>query len=186
MSVAHPAVFVDRDGTLMEEVGFCGDPRDVKLIPGAGESLRLLRAHGFRVVLVTNQSGIGRGYYSEQDFWMVQEELFRQLGGAELIDATYFCPDHPDVKPSRRKPSPDMLLDAARDLGLDLARSYMVGDREGDVGAGHNAGCRSVLVLSGEVRDPNGTAADMVALTILEAVEWILAHRRMSESATGR
>lgn len=182
MSIKHPAVFVDRDGTLMEEVGFCGDPQGVKLIPGASTALRQLREQGFRIVIVTNQSGIGRGYYSEQDFERVQQELFRQLGGAELVDATYFCPDHPEVKPSRRKPAPDMLLDAARDLGLDLSRSYMVGDREGDVGAGHNASCRSVLVLSGEVRDPGGTAADMVAQTIADAAEWILAHRQVEDA----
>ncbi len=180
--MSEPAVFLDRDGTIMEEVGFCGDPAGVCLIPGAGDAIQRLRARGFRIVIVTNQSGIGRGYYSVEDFERVQAELFHQLGGAELIDATYYSPDIPGTEPSRRKPSPDMLHEAARDLDLDLTRSYIVGDREGDIGAGHNAGCRSILVLSGEVRDPKDTRADAVASTIVGAADWILAHHRIREA----
>jgi D-glycero-D-manno-heptose 1,7-bisphosphate phosphatase len=175
MSELVPAVFLDRDGTLMEEVGFCSDPADVRLIKGADLAILRLRTQGYRIVIVTNQSGIGRGYYTEADFHRVQAEFFRQLGGTHLVDATYFCPDHPDTVPSRRKPAPDMLLDAARELGLDLARSHMVGDRKGDVLAGRNAGCQSsILVLSGEARDAGGIDADAVVATIVEAADWIL------------
>ncbi len=172
-----PEGFLDRDGTLMLEVGYCSKPADVHLIPGAASALRRLREAGYRIVIVTNQSGIGRGYYTDEDFQAVQEELMRQLGGRELIDATYYCPDHPEAEPQRRKPAPDMLHDAARDLDLDLARSYMVGDREGDITAGFKAGCRTVLVLSGEAKDARDTGADGVASSIVDAADWILAHR---------
>lgn len=142
-----PAVFFDRDGTLMEEVGYCGDPALVRVFPGAAAVVARLRSAGFRIVIVTNQSGIGRGYFTESDFHAVQAEFLRQLG--EPVDGVYFCPDAPDVSPSKRKPSPDMLVDAARELDLDLARSFMVGDREGDIQAGNRAGCLSILVLTG-------------------------------------
>lgn len=142
-----PAVFFDRDGTLMEEVGYCGDPALVRVFPGAHEAVTRLRAAGFRIVIVTNQSGIGRGYFTEGDFHAVQAEFLRQLDAP--VDGVYFCADAPDVSPSKRKPAPDMLLDAARELDLDLSRSFMVGDREGDILAGNRAGCRSILVLTG-------------------------------------
>ena len=166
------AVFFDRDGTLMEEVGYCGDPAKVSVLAGAADAVRRLREAGFRIVLVTNQSGIGRGYFTEGDFEAVQQEFFRQLG--ESIDATYYCPDAPDVEPSRRKPAAAMLLQAARDLDLDLGQSYMVGDREGDVQAGRNAGCRSILVLTGHGKQDDHVAADYVAADLTHAVTWIL------------
>lgn len=176
-----PAVFFDRDGTLMEEVGYCGDPALVRVFPGARETVRRLRAAGFRIVIVTNQSGIGRGYFTEADFHAVQAEFLRQLD--EPVDGVYYCADAPDVTPSRRKPAPDMLLEAARDLDLDLARSFMVGDREGDVVAGNSAGCQSILVLTGYgAADPRhgeyGSA--FVAKDARGAADWILAARRSS------
>ena len=166
-----PCAFFDRDGTLMEEVGFCSDPAEVRLIPGAREGLLRLRQAGFRIVVVTNQSGIGRGIFTEAHYRLVEHEFLRQIG-PELIDATYYCPDAPDVTPSRRKPSPDMLLDAARDLGLDLTRSFMTGDRAGDIEAGHRAGCRSILVLTGYGTE--SATADYIAPTVVEACDWIL------------
>jgi D-glycero-D-manno-heptose 1,7-bisphosphate phosphatase len=179
--MSSPAVFFDRDGTLMEEVGYCGDAAQVRLIEGARESVRKLREQGFRIVIVTNQSGIGRGMYSEEDFRRVQAEFERQL--VEEVDAVYFCADHPDVNRSRRKPSPDMLLEGARDLDLDLNSSYMVGDREGDVVAGLSAGCQSILVLSGVTQDPpRETRASAVAADVNEATQWILAHQLFQRS----
>jgi D-glycero-D-manno-heptose 1,7-bisphosphate phosphatase len=168
------AVFFDRDGTLMEEVGYCGDPALVRVFPGARDAVAQLRAAGFRIVIVTNQSGIGRGYFTEADFHAVQEEFLRQLG--EPVDGVYFCADAPDVSPSKRKPSPDMLLDAARELDLDLSRSFMVGDREGDIQAGNRAGCRSILVLTGYgAADPKHAeyGAAHVAPDLADAVRYV-------------
>ena len=175
-----PAIFFDRDGTLMEEVGYCGDPAMVRVFPGASAAVAQLRAAGFRIVIVTNQSGIGRGYFTEADFHRVQAEFLRQLG--EPVDAVYYCADAPDVSPSKRKPAPDMLLDAARELDLDLARSFMVGDREGDIQAGNRAGCRSILVLTGYgASDPKHVeyGAAHVA-SDLDAVVAYLASRQLS------
>ena len=119
------AVFFDRDGTLMEEVHFCGDPAKVKLYPGIPEALARLKQAGFRVFIVTNQSGIGRGLITELQYRAVQAELLHQLG-EDLIDASYFCPDVPGLPSPRRKPAPGMVLEAAADFDLDLDRKSVV------------------------------------------------------------
>ena len=168
----RPAVFFDRDGTLMREVGYCSNPRDVEILDGAREAVRWLRGAGFAIVVVTNQSGIGRGFYTDDDYQAVHAEFLRRLG--EPVDATYYAPEHPDVEPSRRKPSPAMLLEAAEALGIDLRESFMIGDREGDIEAGHNAGCQSILVLSGITEASQTTAAEFVCRDAGEAARWIL------------
>jgi histidinol-phosphate phosphatase family protein len=151
----RPAVFVDRDGTLIEHVHYLCDPALVRLLPGAAEALKDLRRAGFVVVLVTNQSAIGRGMLTENRLEQIHTEMRRQLAACgATIDAIYFCPvapgsddrslvEHPD-----RKPGPGMLLRAAADLQLDLTASWMVGDLISDVWAGLNAGCRSILLES--------------------------------------
>lgn len=141
------AVFWDRDGTLMREVDYCGHPSRVEAIPGAGEALRELSACGWLQVVITNQSGIGRGYFSEEDFHAVNAELARQIGVTP--DAIYFCPDAPPAPSDRRKPSPAMVLEACRDLGIDPALSWFVGDKDVDIACGQAAGCRTILVLTG-------------------------------------
>lgn len=157
-NAGRPAVFLDRDGTLIAHVHFLSDPAGVRLLPGASVSLKRLREAGFACVVVTNQSGIGRGMFGEAELQAVNEEIARRLAaeGASL-DGSYFCPelpssddptvvDHPD-----RKPGPGMLLRASRELGLDLSASWMVGDMISDVLTGVNAGCRgSVLVRTGK------------------------------------
>jgi D-glycero-D-manno-heptose 1,7-bisphosphate phosphatase len=173
-----PAVFFDRDGTLMREVGYCSNPADVEILPGAPDSVRRLRDAGYAIIVVTNQSGIGRGYYTDADYQAVHAEFLRRLG--ESVDATYYAPEHPDAEPSRRKPSPAMLLEAAAHHGIGLAQSFMIGDREGDVTAGHRAGCRSILVLSGITERNTPTSADFVADTVQEAVDWILSRNAAS------
>ncbi len=151
-----PAVFLDRDGTLIELVHHLTDPGDVRLIKGAGVAVRALKAAGYAVVVVTNQSVIGRGKLTEAGLARVHAEMGRQLAaeGTE-VDAIYFCPLAPTTTDPRviedpmRKPGPGMLLEAARDHDLDLARSWMVGDTVSDMLAGRNAGCRSLLVTTG-------------------------------------
>lgn len=156
----RPAVFLDRDGTLIENVHYLADPAHVRLLPGTVASLKRLRAAGFVCVVVTNQSGIGRGLLTEDDLVRVHEELTRQLAAEGVwLDAYYHCPvvpacDDPTVvEYEDRKPGPGMLLRAARGLGLDLSASWMVGDLISDVLAGFHAGCRgSILIGAGERR----------------------------------
>jgi len=160
------AVFLDRDGVLMEEVHYCGDPARVKAYPGTGEALQRLRAAGFRTFIVTNQSGIGRGLITEAQYRAVEEELLRQIGPGS-IDATYFCADPPGTPSLRRKPEPGMVLEAAANYHLDLARSFFVGDKSSDIECGRRAGTRTILVFTGygaqQTCVPDFSARDLVA-----------------------
>ena len=172
------AVFLDRDGTLMEEVDYCGDPARVRVLPGVPAALRQLKAAGFRLVIVTNQSGIGRGYFTEEDFLRVQHELARQLGAPGLIDATYHCPDAPDQAGERRKPAPGMILEALADLALHPEGSYLVGDTSADVGCGQRAHLgASILVTTGHGAQHLGRCRpDHVAPDLPAAAAWIIQH----------
>jgi D-glycero-D-manno-heptose 1,7-bisphosphate phosphatase len=154
----RPAVFLDRDGTLIEELPYLSDPASVRLLSGAAEAIKLLRASGYVTVIATNQSAVGRGLITEERLNEIHLEMRRQLEhmGAEL-DAIYYCttaPSRDDASKtldSRRKPSPGMLLDAANDLALDLASSWMVGDMIRDLEAAWNAGCPGrILVRTGK------------------------------------
>jgi len=169
----RPAIFLDRDGTLMEDTGYVSDPASVRLLPGVPAALRELKARGFLTVIVTNQSGIGRGYFTRADYEAVHAR-FLELLGPGLIDATYLCDDHPDHATDRRKPAPGMLLEAARDLGIDLAHSWMIGDREADITAGRRSGARSILVLTGEANAASATGARFVAKDFATAAAHIL------------
>jgi D-glycero-D-manno-heptose 1,7-bisphosphate phosphatase len=150
----RPAVFLDRDGTLIEERSYITRPDQVRLLPGAAAAVRQLRQAGLACVVVTNQSAVGKGLITFAQLGHIHIEMLRQLRDeGALLDGLYSCPfspnntqrDHPD-----RKPAPGMLLRAARELNLDVSASWMVGDRESDVLAGRNAGCREgILVRTG-------------------------------------
>jgi len=155
------AVFLDRDNTLIENDGDLGDPALVRLREGVAESLRSLREQGYRLIVVTNQGGVARGAYTERDVDAVHEriaQLVDEVAGAHgVIDRFYYCPYHPEgtVEEYRRehrwrKPQPGMLLQAARDLGLDLSQCWMIGDQPRDIEAGRAAGCRTILLSRGE------------------------------------
>jgi D-glycero-D-manno-heptose 1,7-bisphosphate phosphatase len=169
----HPAVFFDRDGTLMHEVHYCDDPAKVAAIPGAADALRRLKARGYRIIIITNQSGIGRGYFTVAQFEAVQAELLRQLGPG-LVDATYFCPDHPDQESTRRKPAPGMIFEAEKEHALDLKNSFFIGDAASDIQCGKNAGVRTILVGTGYGQRDAGCAPDFKAADVVEAVGIIL------------
>ncbi len=178
-----PAVFLDRDGTLNEEVGYLSRPEELRLLPGAAAAVARLNARGIPVVVVTNQSGIGRGYYGWPEFEAVMARMAELLAAeGARVDAAYAAPhheagqgeyavaDHPE-----RKPNPGMLQRAAEELGLDLARSWMVGDKAIDVEAGRRAGCRACLVRTGYGAGEDASGADLVAADLAEAVARILA-----------
>jgi D-glycero-D-manno-heptose 1,7-bisphosphate phosphatase len=176
----RPAVFLDRDGTLMDEVNYCRDPADVRAIPGATERLARLRADGWAIVIITNQSGIGRGIISLEQYEAVHTELLRQLD--HQIDGAYFCPDLPSAPTPRRKPGIGMIEEAARDLGLDLSRAYFIGDKKIDVQCGHNAGMPAFLVRTGHGADVTDSGADHVVATVVEALDAILAREGLAVS----
>ncbi|PYL59706.1 MAG: HAD family hydrolase [Verrucomicrobia bacterium] len=168
-----PAVFVDRDGTIIQNVDYCSDPHQVKIFAGVPEALKRLKSKGFKLIIVTNQSGIGRGLLNIGQYRAVEEEVLRQLG-PELIDATYFCPDVPGQHSTFRKPAPGMITAATRENQIDLGRSFLIGDKEIDVECGRNAGVRTIRVRTGCDRETNDSMADWVADDLPAAVEIIL------------
>jgi D-glycero-D-manno-heptose 1,7-bisphosphate phosphatase len=171
-----PAIFLDRDGTLMRDVDYCGDPGKVEVFQEAAAALRRLKERGYKLIIITNQSGIGRGYFTENDYRAVEQEFLRQLG-AGLIDASYYCPDAPGKNSVQRKPAPGMVLEAQRDHRLDLARSWFIGDKASDIECGRNAGARTILVQTGYGTEEPNCGADWIARDLAHAAEIILKER---------
>ena len=185
----RPAVFLDRDGTLSEEVGYVRELESFRLYPWSGPSVRRLNDAGLRVIVVTNQAGVARGFLTEEILARVHDRLVDELAreGARL-DAIYYCPHHPEgtVEAYRRecdcrKPKLGMLTSAAREHGIDLASSFVVGDHYRDLELGFRSGARAVLVLTGHGRDEyrmgretGARPPDHVAETLREATEWIV------------
>ena len=165
-------VFLDRDGTMVKDVPYCSKVEDLELLPGIPEAVKLLNDNGFKVIVVTNQSGIARGYLSENTLSQIHNKLKSELTkfGAHL-DAIYYCPHHPDDNCGCRKPKAGLLLQASKDFNIDFEQSYIVGDQPMDITAGRSLGCRTVLLS--EVNKPN-CYPDFMAKTLLEASKWIL------------
>ena len=189
---SRPAAFIDRDGTLTEEVGYVNHPSRLKLLPRSAAAVRRLNLAGIAAVVATNQAGIARGYFSQDVLHATNQLLVEQLkeAGAHL-DGIYVCPHHPreGEPPFRtdcdcRKPKPGLLLRAAADLDLDLGASVVVGDKASDLAAARHAGARSILVLTGyglgewEYRRAQfPVTPDYVATDLWDAVEWIVGRR---------
>jgi D-glycero-D-manno-heptose 1,7-bisphosphate phosphatase len=186
------AVFIDRDGCLTEEVGYVNHVSRIRLLPRTADAIRRLNGAGVPAVMVTNQAGIARGYFTEALLHAVNAEMVRQLAEAGArLDGLYVCPHHPTEgePPYRmicdcRKPRPGLLQRAARDLRLDLAGSVMVGDKISDVAVGQSVGAAGVLVLTGygrgeweHQRAQWTSKPDHVAEDLLDAVDWALARR---------
>jgi D-glycero-D-manno-heptose 1,7-bisphosphate phosphatase len=190
----RPAVFIDKDGTLIHDVPYNVDPEKVRLRSDAGMALTRLRRAGYLLILVTNQPGVARGLYGEADLIPVWERLALELAAwGTGLEGIYYCPHHPEGSDPRyayvcdcRKPQPGLLIRAAADHGIDLSRSWMIGDILDDVEAGHRAGCRTALLdvgsetewLPGPRRQPH-----LVAPSLLEAASGIVAQTLRPEAA---
>ena len=187
MDKKQGAVFLDRDGTLNEEVNYLSRMDQLRLFPQTVEAVRLINAAGMKAVVVTNQSGIARGYFTEDFVCRVHDRINELLAvGGARIDGFYVCPHHPvygngiyKQECSCRKPKPGMLLRAAAELNIDLSRSYMIGDMLKDIETGKKLGVKGILVRTGY--GMNIVRTDMpayIAEDILEAVQWILKDRK--------
>jgi D-glycero-D-manno-heptose 1,7-bisphosphate phosphatase len=155
------AFFIDRDGTLNEDIGYVSTPDELVLYPWAAEAVRLVNESGFKAIVITNQSGIARGMYSEQTLGAIHERLIAELArdGAR-IDAVYYCPHHPEIGAADyrkacdcRKPRTGMLDEAASEYNIELTRSFVIGDKSSDILLAENAGAQSALVLTGYGRE---------------------------------
>ena len=188
-NMGHKAVFLDRDGTINEEVGYVNHLDRFRLLPRAGEAIRLLNQNEIKVIVVTNQSGVARGYFPESLVHLIHlrmEDHLRKEGAH--LDGIYYCPHHPDAgePPYRqkcrcRKPKTGLIEEAVKDLGIDCSKSYMIGDRGADVEFGRRIGARAILVLTGYGKgeweyfgDQWKSKPDYVAQDLFEAVQWIL------------
>lgn len=186
----HRAIFLDKDGTLVKDVPYNVDPEQIVLTPGALDGLQALQSAGFRLIVISNQSGVARGYFEEEDLLPVRARLQELLGQAGVqLDGFYYCPHHVEgtvpaysVSCFCRKPSPGLIFRAAREHQVELERSWFVGDILNDVEAGHRAGCRTVLIdngnetewVPGPLREPDETVSDLRS-----AAEAILAYEEV-------
>jgi D-glycero-D-manno-heptose 1,7-bisphosphate phosphatase len=171
------AVFLDRDGTIIYDVGYPRNPQQVRLLPGVGKVLADLRKRGFLLVLVSNQSGIGRGLVTLEEAKQVHRQVVSSLADYDVqLDAAYYCPHAPQDECHCRKPSPAMILQAAEELDVDLTRSFIVGDKPGDIEAGKRAGCRTILLTTTPVSTRPDAVPDGVAVDWSEVLGHILSH----------
>lgn len=187
--MGNKAVFLDRDGTINEEMGYINHLERFKLLPRVGPAIRLLNQHEIKVVVITNQSGVARGYFSESLVHLVHQKMQDLLmrEGAYL-DGIYYCPHHPDAgelpyrqKCRCRKPAPGLVEKAVRELDLDCGQSYLIGDRGNDIEFSHQIGAKGILVLTGYGKgeweyygDQWKVKPDHVAHDLYEAVQWVL------------
>lgn len=179
MAVSSKAIFLDKDGTLIHDVPYNIDPARIELMPGAVQGLKMLQGAGYRLIVVSNQSGVARGYFAEAALMPVEERLRDLLArGGVLLDGLYYCPHHPQGRVAEyaihcacRKPAPGLLLQAAQEHDLTLHSSWMIGDILDDVEAGRRAGCQTILIDNGNEtewelspqRRPDHIVGDLVA-----------------------
>ena len=184
------AVFLDRDDTIIRDVGYLRDPRGLEFLPGAIQALRMLQEKRMALILISNQAGVGRGWLRGSDLERVHARLIKLLGQRGIaLQSAYYCPHAPWEGCTCRKPRPGLLCRAAREHGLDPTRSFMVGDKLSDVAAGRRAGCRTVLLgpapaLGTTLAPGPDEVPDQVAPNLLAAAHWIVA--QISTATGGR
>lgn len=168
------AVFIDRDGTITHDIGYVHKIEDFKLLPNAIKGLKLLKK--YRLFIVTNQSGIGKGFFTLKDFFNYNKMVLAELNKNNIkIQKTYYCPHAPEDSCSCRKPKTKFLKGAEKEFSIDLNKSFVIGDKKADVELGRNAGCKSVLVLTGDgKKTAKESKPDFVAKDLLDAAKWIV------------
>jgi D,D-heptose 1,7-bisphosphate phosphatase len=193
MKGKNKAIFLDRDGTINEEVEYLSNLNKFKLLPKVAPAVKLLNDHSFKVIVITNQAGVARGYFGENKVKEIHREMKRQLREKDAhLDGIYYCPHHPTEGMRKykkncwcRKPNPGMLEKAAKDFNLDLGKSYVIGDQLTDIKLGNNAGCQTVLVLTGYGKESYRKKGDcevrvsFVADDLEKAVVWILEKEKL-------
>lgn len=173
------AVFIDRDGTIARDVPYCSRPEDFELLPGAAEGIKVLNDHGFKVVVVTNQSGIARGYFAEEMLVKIHDKMHKELANhGARVDAIYYCPHHPDDNCDCRKPKPKMLFQAASDFNIDLRLSYVIGDSDMDAEMGKRAGCKAAFIVeqSEKGQQQGNRPTNSITKSLQDAVKRIINH----------
>ena len=174
------AVFLDRDGTINVDPGYLGDPEKFHFLPGVVNALTRLREAGYLIFVISNQSGIARGFFRDEDLRKIHDKMTAALRAEGIaLDGIYYCPHHPAEQCSCRKPSPALVLEASRSYDIDLRGSFFIGDRVSDIETGKNAGCSTILVLTGAGEEalrelPASRQPDHVARDLFVAVSWIL------------
>ena len=170
--MASRAVFLDRDGTMAKDVQYCRSPEDFELFPDTAKAIKLLREHGFKIIVLTNQSGIARGYFTEETLAKIHDKMENELAkeGA-FVDAIYYCPHHPDDNCDCRKPKPKMVLQAAKDYNIDLSQSFVIGDLQMDIELGKTVGCNTILLSQ---KQNSEQTPDYIATDLYQAAEWIV------------
>lgn len=178
--MGNKAMFIDRDGTINVNVEYLDNPDDFKMYPGVAEGIKLLKDNGFKIIVVTNQSGIARGYFSEETLEKIHERMKNEFSKkGTSIDAIYYCPHHPDDGCNCRKPNSGLFEKAVKDLKIDVKRSFIIGDRMLDVEAGYKIGCKTVLVpenkekVEKEIKESK-IKPDYVCNDFYSGVKWIL------------
>jgi D-glycero-D-manno-heptose 1,7-bisphosphate phosphatase len=178
--MSNSAVFLDRDGTIARDVNYCSRVEDFQMLPTVPEAIKILNESDFKVVLITNQSGIARGYFTEQTLLLIHREMENELAkSGARIDAIYYCPHHPDDRCDCRKPKTGLFLQAAGKFDIDLSSSFVIGDTQMDISAGKVLGSKTVLVTTGPQKGSGITnSPDYTAGNLLEAVEWVIQQRK--------
>ena len=180
----NKAIFLDRDGTINVERGYLLYPADIELNPTAGEAMRILNELNVLTIVITNQAAIDKKLLSLKQFEKINDKLWDELSSAGAhYDVLYYCPHSPEITPGCycRKPKPGLLLQAAKDFNINLASSFMIGDKLTDIEAGHASGCKTILLLSGHgekayknLENYEGSLPDFVCQNLAEAVKWLL------------
>ncbi len=189
----NKAVFVDKDGTIVVDVGYLSDPEKLKLLPYTSSAIKMFNEANFKVFVISNQSGIARGYLSEDILQTIDKKLQKELlkNGA-YVDGIYYCPHHPEegIYPYRgececRKPQPGLINKAAFEHGLDLCASYVIGDKGSDIETGKRAGTKTILVLTGKGKETlnggelKGMKPDHISENLHDAAKWIIGNEEI-------
>lgn len=171
----NKAVFVDRDGTINVDVHYLNDPDKFEMYPGVGEGMKILHDKGFKIIVITNQSGIARGYFTEKQLSDIHERMKQEFQKfAVALDGIYYCPHHPDDRCNCRKPKPGLLIECGKKYNIDFKSSFLVGDKCSDILAGRSVGCKTILVKTGHglwEYENKKCHVDYVAADLFDAVQ---------------